>query len=132
MAKILHAVNQYGPKVDHNQTAQLKQIVKWMSSRTGLNSSEVQMVLQELNEAISFFNGQGTPVKLPGVGIFTPFINREGTFKISFRADAELKKAINGPDGFTGRMNNKANIGLTDVQYKALWDVDHPDDLLEI
>ncbi|MCA9928864.1 MAG: hypothetical protein KC419_10320 [Anaerolineales bacterium] len=132
MAKLLQAVNAYGPKADLNQTAQLKQVVKWMSSRTGLNTSEVMMVLQELHEAITFFNGQGTPVKLPGVGTFTPFANRDGAFKISFRADMELKKTINGPDGYQGRMKNKANAGLSNEELKVLWDTDHPGDPLEI
>ena len=45
MAKILQAVNAYGPKLDLNKTAQLKEVVNWMSSRTGLNKSEVMMVM---------------------------------------------------------------------------------------
>jgi nucleoid DNA-binding protein len=103
-----------------------------MSSRTGLNKSEVMMVIQELNEAISFFNGQGTPVKLPDIGTFSPSIKTDGTFKINFRTDNALKNHINTPGAYTGRMNNKGNIGLTNEEYKALWDADHPGDPLEI
>jgi hypothetical protein len=132
MAKILQAVNAYGPKLELNQTAQLQQVVNWMSSRTGLNKSEVMMVLQELHEAILFFNGQGTPVKLPGVGTFTPGVNRQGTYKINFRADADLKKSINGPNGYHGRIQNKARASWSNEDYKTLWDADNPADPLDI
>jgi len=128
----MQAVRDYGPKVKLNPTAQLDQITAWMAMRTGLNKSEVQMVLQESNEAILYFNAQGTPVKFPGVGTFTPSVNREGTLKINFRADANLRKRINGPDAYTGRMNNKGRAGMENEKYKELWDADHPDDPLEV
>jgi hypothetical protein len=132
MARIVEAVRDYGPKVDLNPTAQLGQVADWMAMRTGLNKSEVMMVLQETNEAILYFNSQGTPVKLPGVGTFTPSVDRGGTFKINFRADMDLKKRINAGDAYTGTVNNKNRIGLDNAGYKALWDADHPDDPLQI
>ncbi|MFQ5859869.1 MAG: hypothetical protein ACE5LU_30100, partial [Anaerolineae bacterium] len=78
-----------------------------MAMRTGLNKSEVMMVLQELNEVILYFAGNGTPVKLPGVGTFTPSIDREGTFKLNYRADMALKNGLNMPGAFTGEVRNK-------------------------
>ena len=56
MARIMRAVRDYGPKVRLNPTAQLEQVAAWMAMRTGLNKSEVMMVLQETNEAILYFN----------------------------------------------------------------------------
>jgi hypothetical protein len=132
MANLLQANNTYGPKLDLNQMVELQQVVIWMSSRTGLNKSEVMMVLQELHEGILFFNGQGTPVKLPGVGIFSPGVNRQGTYKINFRADAELKKGINNSYGYQGRIQNKGRAGLTNEEFKVLWDADNPEDPLDI
>ena len=131
MATLLQAIQAYGPKLTLNQTAGLDKIVEWMSSRTGLNKSEVMMVLQELSEGILFFNRQGTPVKLPGVGTFTPSINRKGTYKVNFRADQALKKGMNAPGAYDGRMQNRGNIGLSNEELKALWDADHPDDPLQ-
>jgi hypothetical protein len=90
------------------------------------------MVLQELSEAILYYNKQGTPVKISGVGIFRPSINRDGKFNIHLRADTALKKGINAPDAYSGTVLNKDHIGLDDAGYKALWDEDHPDDPLEI
>jgi hypothetical protein len=103
-----------------------------MAMRTGLNKSEVMMVLQETNEAILYFSSQGTPVKLPGVGTFTPSVDRGGTFKINSRADMDLKKRINADDAYAGTVLNKNRIGLSNAGYKELWDADHADDLLEV
>ncbi|MCB8985595.1 MAG: hypothetical protein H6659_17345 [Ardenticatenaceae bacterium] len=130
MANLLQAVNAYGPKLDLNKTAQLDRVVAWMSSRTGVNKSEVMMVLQELHEALIFFASEGTPVKLPGVGTFTPTMNRKGEIRIAFRPDAALKKALRDGDDFVGRMKNKSAASLTNEDLKAKWDAEHPDDPL--
>jgi hypothetical protein len=132
MAKIVEAVRDYGPRVELNPTAQLEQVAGWMAMRTGLNESEVAMVLQEAHAAILFFNSQGTPVKLPGVGILTPSVDRDGTFKINFRVDAALKKRIDAPGAYTGKVRNKNRAGLDNAGYKQLWDADHPGNPLEI
>jgi nucleoid DNA-binding protein len=132
MAKMLQAYRVYGPRVDANRTAQLDTVAEWMAMRTGLNKSEVLMVLQEIGDAVVYFNAQGTPVKLPAVGTFTPGIDRHGTFKVNFRADQALKNQLNAADAFTGEIKNQGNIGIDDDAYRALWDADHPDDPIEI
>jgi hypothetical protein len=131
MAKMVQAVNIYGPKVDHKPTAQLEKISEWISMRTGLNKSDVLMAFTEISDAILFYNRDGAPVKILGVGTFTPYINREGGFSVHFRADMALKNGINAPGNFQGELLNKDRIGLSDEDYKALWDADHPDDPLE-
>ena len=132
MADILHAVQHYGPKLELNPTVRSDQLSSWLAMRTGLNKSEFQMMLQELNEAILFFNSQGMPLKLPGIGTFTPSIDRTGKLKVNLRVDTELKNGLNVPDAYAGRILNKKRIGLPDAGYKALWDAEHPDDPLEI
>jgi nucleoid DNA-binding protein len=132
MARIMQAVSAYGPKLQLNPTAQLSQVADWMAMRTGLNKSEVMMVLQELSEAVLYFNGQGTPVKLPGVGTFSPSVDRSGKFKINLRADVALKNGINAPGAYSGQVRNRDRIGLDNAGYKALWDADHPDDPLDV
>jgi hypothetical protein len=86
MAKIIEAVRDFGPKVKTNQTIQLNQIAAWIVIRTSVNKNEVTMVLQESNEAVLYFNGQGAPVKMDGIGIFKPGINRNGTMRIKIPA----------------------------------------------
>lgn len=130
MATLLQAVVAYGPELDLNRLAELSQIAEWMSSRTGLNKSEIVMMLQELNDAIIYFNKNGIPVQLPGVGIFRPSINGKGKLRVTFRPDVSLGKALNAPGAYLGEIKNRQNIGLTNLELKALWDADHPTDPL--
>lgn len=132
MANLLQAVNQYGPKIELKTTAQLEKVAEWMAMRTGLNKSEVMMVLQEMSEAILNFTKDGTPVKLPGIGTFTPTMDREGIFNISLRADTALKNGLNAPGAYGGGIANKARVGITNEKLKELWDADHPDDPLNV
>ena len=132
MAKIVHAVRRYGPKLERLPTAQIDDVVEWMASRTGLNRSEVLMVVAELHEAILFFNREGRAVKLPDIGTFAPGIDRDGNVRINFQTAVRLKKALARRDQYTGRIRNKARIGWTNADYKALWDAENPDDPLEI
>ena len=132
MSTILQAVNQYGPKLEFKPTAQLEKVAEWMAMRTGLNKSEVMMVFQESSEAILYFCKSGQPVKIPGVGTFTPSMDRNGEVLINFRADMELKNGINTPSAYDGVIVNRERIGWTNSQYKELWDADHPSDPLVI
>ncbi len=132
MTNMLQAVNKYGPKLDLNQTARLREVAEWMSMRTGIKKSEVRLLLEEMSEAIVYFNCKGTPIKLPGVGIFGPSIGRRGTKRINLHNDPVLKNGINAPGAYTGRILNKSRIGLDDQGYKDLWDTDHPDKPLKI
>jgi hypothetical protein len=132
MAKILEAVRDYGPEVKLNSPVSLRDFCRFLSMRTSMTNGQVQMMLSELNEAISYFNNQGTPVNLPGIGRFAPSIDRHGNFRIKVNVDKSLPRQINEPGAFTGRVENKQNIGLNNEGYKVLWDTDHPDNPLVI
>lgn len=132
MAKILQATNEFGPRLELKPTAQLSDLAEWTAMRTGLNKSEVMMVFQEESEAILNFCNDGIPVKIPGVGTFTPSMDRDGSLFINFRADMELKNGINVPNGYSGEVSNRANIGITNERLKELWDAAHPEDPLVI
>jgi nucleoid DNA-binding protein len=132
MAKFLQAIVQYGPRLELQSTAQLDQVSEWMAMRTGLNKSEAMLVFQEMSDAILNFAKNGAPVKFPGVGTFSPSIDRNGDVSINFRADSVLRNGINAPSAYRGAIANKAHIGLENDKFKQLWDTDHPDDPLEL
>ena len=132
MATILQAVIQYGPRLEFQPTTSLEDVATWVSMRTSINKSEVTMVLSEISEAILFYNLMGSPVKLNGVGTFSPSMDRGGMLNINFRPDMALKKGINNHGGYRGIVQNKARAGLTNEELKQLWDTDHPEDPLNI
>ena len=132
MAKFIQAYQTYGPQLKLNKTVRVDTLAAWISMRTSMNKSQVLMTLQELNEAVLFFASEGTPVNLPGLGIFTPGIDRHGNYRVNVRVDKALRQSLNQPKTFDGRVANPGQIGLDNQGYKDLWDAEHPDDPLEI
>jgi hypothetical protein len=132
MAKLIEAIRDYGPRLKLNSTVPLEVLAIWIASRTMLNKSVVLMVLMELKEAVLYFNGMGSPIRLPGLGRFAPSISYDGRLRINLSIDSELSHGINKRDAFSGHINNRANIGLDKANLKARWDEAHPDNPLEL
>lgn len=132
MAKLIEAIREYGPRIRLNRTITLDILAEWIAMRTMLNKSVVLMVLMELKEAILYFNGLGSPVRLPGLGRFAPSISHDGKLRINLNVDSDLTHCINKRDAFSGHINNRANIGLDKASLKARWDEAHPDNPLEL
>lgn len=130
MANKIAAISTYRPRIVLRPTLELKELVDYIAGRTGLNKGEIQMVLSELSSAIQFFNRQGQGVKLPGLGTYLPSIDLEGKLTISHRLDREILNALNAPGAFRGEIANRENIGKTAEDLVALWNKDHPDDLV--
>lgn len=130
MANKIVAINAYRPKLVLRPTVELKELVDYIAGRTGLNKGEIQMVLSELSAGVQFFNKQGQGVKLPGLGTYLPSIDLDGTLSISHRTDKEISNALNAPAAFRGEIANRENIGKTSDDLVALWNKDHPDDLV--
>jgi nucleoid DNA-binding protein len=128
MASRIQAINEYRPKIVLGRSAGIADLVELIASRTGLNESEVRMVLLELRDAVSFFNLQGQPVKLEGLGIYTPSIDLDGTLKVSHRADKELTNRLNMPGAFRGEITNRDSIGQSSDDLVARWNTNNPGD----
>jgi hypothetical protein len=114
--------------VERTHTVQTQQIAEYISARTSLNRGEIENVLSELNEAITFFAKQGSSIKLAGVGTFSLAIKLRGTFDMGFRLDASINRELNTPGAITGSVRNPENIGKSSEELKSMWNADHPDD----
>ncbi len=82
----------------------------------------------ELRDAVIAFNRQGRPVKLEGLGIYSPSIDLAGALKVGHRADTALTKALNTGAAYRGEVENRENIGKSSDDLLALWSAQHPDD----
>src|SRR5512139_3274411 len=111
MATLIKAIATYGPRVELQHTIQTRELAGYIQGRTSLNRGEVENVLRELNEAIIFFARQGAPVKLGGVGIFTPSVNLGGALGIGFRLDNDIDNMLNVDTLFTAIIKNRENVG---------------------
>ena len=128
MASRIKAINAYAPRVKLGKRAETDDLVEFIARSTGLNESGVRQVLLELRDTILFFALRGQPVKLEGLGIYTPKISLDGTFGIGHRADMALKHGLNQPGAFKGEIENRENIGKSSEDLIAMWNEEHPDD----
>lgn len=129
MANKITAINAYRPKIKKGKTKTLKDISKVIAGRTSMNEGAVYQAMSETRFIFELFLGSGNPVKLPGLGTFSPTISVDGKLNISFRVDNPLIRELNkGREGFDGEIVNRENIGKTSDELVTLWNVDNPTD----
>jgi hypothetical protein len=93
MAKLIQAIQKFGPKLRLNNMVSQNDLAEWIAMRTGQTPGEVALMLLELAAAVLYFNRRGTPVKLTGLGVFAPSISRDGKYRIKVRTAPRWSKA---------------------------------------
>jgi hypothetical protein len=88
-------------------------------------------VLIQLHESILFFTQGGHPVKIEGIGTFTPAIHIDGSFNLNVRVDRSLVHKLNKTGAVTSKVINRANIGATADDLIRQWNKNHPHDPVE-
>ena len=128
MASKIQAINTYRPRIKLGKRAGTDDLVAFIARSTGLNEGTISQVLIELRDATLFYNLQGQPVYLEGLGTYTPTISLDGSFGVGHRAEMKLKNGLNSQGAFGGEIRNREFIGQTSDDLVALWNTDHPDD----
>lgn len=131
MAKKITAIRKLRPEIERERTRQTRQLVEDIAMRTGLNEGEIRFVVYELRDAMLTAHRVGQAVKIEGLGTFTPTIRADGRFDILFRADADTLRQLSDPTKFHAKILNKANIGKSAEELAALWNEEHPEDVVE-
>ncbi len=131
MAKTINAVRKYSPRVELGEMVEVLELVKLISGRTSINEGAILNMFSEIREAITFFATMGRPMRLQGVGIFAPRVERDGTFSINFKVDSRLKSEINVPGKFSGRMANRGMIGKSNDELIDIWNEENPGDKIK-
>lgn len=131
MASQIKAIKANRPQIELGPTVHMPLLIEYMAGRTGLNAGEIKLAAYELHDALTYFLGMGQPIQMEGVGTFTPEIRLDGTLLISFRPCVELKRALNIPHAFQGRLRNGKNIGKSSHELVAQWNEEHPEDPVE-
>jgi len=128
MASRIKAIAAYRPRIKLGRTVQMPELLAYVADRTGLNEGELSLAMNEMRDAIAFFNLSGRPVKLEGLGIYTPKIGLNGIFGVAHLLARELKNRLNTPGAFRGVIENLDMIGKTVADLIARWNTEHPDD----
>jgi hypothetical protein len=123
MVATIKMINEYRPRIELGITVQKPELVRVLSRSTGLVEGTIDQTIKELRDHIIEFNRTGRGVKVEGLGTFFPSIDLEGVISISFRPDPAFAHGLNIPGIFTGKINNKENIGKSSDElvekYKA-------------
>jgi hypothetical protein len=132
MAAFIESIVKYGAKLKLQPTVRLEELAERIAELTGLRTSQVISVLLELSSALVHYNRRGYALELPGLGFFRPSLRNSGKIRILYRPDQSLTNALGTIDQYRGEVENPQNLGLGPLELKALWDAEHPDDLLEL
>jgi hypothetical protein len=132
MAKRMKAIQVYSPRVKLGKRVELREIVKYIADRTGLNKGEIDYVISELQAAVIHYIRQGRPVKVKGLGTYAPTVKVNGIFDVGFRVDNEIRNELNKPDTFMGEIDNQDMMGKTTEDLVARWNKEHQDDPVKI
>lgn len=131
MANKITAINAYRPKIKLEKTRDVKDVARLIAGRTSMNEGAVLQSLTELRSVLEFYMGSGTPVKLPGLGTFTPSMSLEGALNVTLRIDTALLSELNKKrEGFKGEIKNRENIGKTSDELVRIWNENNPGDLV--
>ncbi len=128
MASRIKAIAAYRPKIKLGRTVKMPELLAYIADRTGLNEGELSLAMNEMRDAIAFFTLSGRPVKLEGLGTYTPKIGLDGILGMAHRLSQELKNRLNTPRAFLGVIENLDMIGKTVADIIARWNTEHPDD----
>lgn len=131
MAKPIHAVQSYSPRLKPDRNASMKEVVSFIAGRTGMNKGAITMVLHELKDTLTFFHLAGRGVKLEGMGIYKPRINLDGKIALTHHIDPELKAELNKPNAYEGEIENRDMIGKTSDDLIDRWNAEHPGDKIK-
>jgi hypothetical protein len=130
MASRIKAINAYVPTLKLGRRAEMSDLVGFISRSTGLNEGTIRQVLLELRDAVVFYNAQGQPVQLEGLGTYTPTVDLSGAINVGHRADTFIKDNLNAPGRFKGEIEHRENIGKTSEELVTKWNTDHSEDLV--
>jgi len=128
MAPRIKAVNAYRPRIEQGNTVQKPELIRAVSRATSLVEGTVDQAVKEVRDQIIEYCRAGRAVKVDGLGTFTPSVDLEGYFAISFRADPAMNYGLNMPGTFSGTILNRENIGKTSTELVTLWNTEYPDD----
>ena len=128
MAKKIQAWATYGPRIDLGDPVTEEDIIENIVAATNQSKGSVLAVLAELDVQLEAGLKAGRIVHLPNGTHFEPTGKKDGTININVRVQADLDNKVNS--GFRGKWINAENIGKTEAEIVALWNKDHPNDLI--
>ena len=132
MAKAVQAVQAYSPRLKLSKPIKIGDVAKFIAGRASLNEGTIINVLMEFQNSIIHYCNMGNPLNLEGLGIFSPGINKDGEVRVNYRPDKTLLFRLKKEEQYIGKVKNKDMIGKTREDYILRWNLEHPDDPIDM
>lgn len=132
MAEEVKAIRAYTPRVVQGDMVEIEDVADYIEGRTSLNGGAVLNMLWEFRKALTVFALSGRPVRLKGLGIFSPRMDKDGVVGLNFRMDPWLKSELNVKGKFKGEMVNRDMLGKSAAEMIERWNDEHPDDKIKV
>jgi hypothetical protein len=130
MTEEIKAIFAYTPRVKLGKMVEIEDIVTFIAGRTSINHGAILNILMEFKEALTFFALSGRPIRLKGLGIFAPKIDKQGVFSVNYKIEKSLKSELNTRGKYKGEVVNRDMIGRTVTEMVERWNQDHPGDTI--
>lgn len=132
MAEEVKAIRAYTPRVVQGNMVEIEDVADYIEGRSSLNGGAVVNTLWEFRKALTVFALSGRPVRLKGLGIFSPRMDKDGVVGLNFRMDPWLKSELNVMGKFKGEVVNRDMLGKSAVEMIERWNEEHPDDKIKV
>lgn len=105
-------MNTQFPRLKLNRPLENRQLINHISHGSTHTAGDIMGMIYALRDALMHHLKNATPVRLEGIGIFSPTLKLDGTVKIRFRPDKEFLRELNSQkDNLKERITHKKNVG---------------------
>jgi len=129
MAKKIEAWRAYGPRIDLGDAITREDFIDNIVAATNQSKGSILAVLAEQDVQIESALRAGRVIHLPNGMRLEPVGKKDGWIEVHVRVNSELVNKVNAT--FRGKWLNAENIGKNEAEIMALWNADHPDNLIE-
>lgn len=110
----LTETNAQFPRLKLNSPLEKRQLINYISHSSGFTAGDIMGMIYALRDVLMDHLKYATPVRLEGIGIFSPTIKLDGTVNVRFRPDKEFLRELNAQKEYLkDRISHKKNVGKT-------------------
>ncbi len=131
MASRIQAIKQYRPRLKRSRRVEPDTFAEYVASISSLTEGDVRHALADISHALLSLLRSGQSVRLEGLGLIMPGIDTQGRFVVRLKPDPKLRIDVRQREEFYGEIINRQHIGKKGDQLVALWNAEHPEDLVE-
>jgi predicted histone-like DNA-binding protein len=113
-------INKKMPRLKLEKPMETRELLKEISERSGFTAGDVIGVIYALSDSLLSCCRNATPLRLEGMGLFSPTIKLDGKVSIRFKPDKHLLQELNRDNNLKNHITNRKNLGKTIDELKTI------------